>query len=886
MTARRGGTKRRYLSGLLALAIVAGPIVALGAFATAKAATSCSVPGHIRSVGKWVLAEKPHFKMGPQKITSFAVDPYSAVKMYATNGSVVESSVNGGCTWLPTFVLPATPDSSYPYSSSNATIKSIVVPHSGGASNNVYLLIAETDGGATRPHVVVSRDSGQSWAASDTGLPPVGDPDVLHVGVAPPTNVFVGIDAGNGVLDALYASTDSGATWTLRSGPTDLTPQRAIRDFAIDPLDPSQLWGWGANGLYHSSDGGATFTPVPEFAGTPVSEVDVFHEPGHLARVIAFRPTHHDYERSDDGGKRWLKYDAPSPVTSIAHGGSADAIAISAAGSVYGYYSSAFAFVSLKPPLGGITDLVSTEESFYGHTSNYIVSYGSSGATVSVPPELALNLPFVQPVNVPPPVPPSLAPSNRRIVLKPGQARRLPYVVNLPRRPLPLDVFFLLDTSSSMRKTLAAMLGQTVRIEQGLASTGVDLRIGVGSFRSYPDAFPPRQQEPEYVYHRDLDISRPTGALISTLKQLYPEGGGRYDAQLGALYQMATGEGQDLYPPGPLGNDVPPGLQADFRKNSLRVVVMATDENFGHSFQSPEPADVQPPPKIPSFDKVVSVLNGKNIHAIGIATQPKSVPDLTHLAAATGTVAPPGGVDCDGDGTPDIAPGAPIMCRLDTEQLDASTGLAHAIVESLKAIRTTAGVDFQAHGSSKVIDGVDPSAYTNVVLQSTHALRFNVGVHCPLGSGGQSFPITVDARTPANVMSAHMTVVCKKLPRKPSSLPAILAGLAVAPLPVLALPPPPPPPITSVSSSTQSQSQVQANVGSATQEQEQPQAAFAAAYDAYQEQQAYAMTSYRAPRQTFPVGAAAIFGAAFLALAWGCVRVVAQVVSAEQRDRR
>jgi hypothetical protein len=131
-----------------------------------------------------------------------------------------------------------------------------------------------------------------------------------------------------------------------------------------------------------------------------------------------------------------------------------------------------------------------------------------------------------------------------------------------------------------------------------------------------------------------------------------------------------------------------------------------------------------------------------------------------------------------------------------------------------------------------------------------------------------------------------MTVVCKKLPRKPSSLPAILAGLAVAPLPVLALPPPPPPPITSVSSSTQSQSQVQANVGSATQEQEQPQAAFAAAYDAYQEQQAYAMTSYRAPRQTFPVGAAAIFGAAFLALAWGCVRVVAQVVSAEQRDRR
>ncbi|MDQ3878016.1 MAG: hypothetical protein M3290_06670 [Actinomycetota bacterium] len=883
---RRGRRHRRTLSGVVALGLLISPLIALGD-GTAAHAASCQVPGHIRSVGKWVLVAKPRFKVGPQRITSFAVDPYRANYEYATNGSVVMTSVNGGCTWLPSFVLPEAPDQKYQYSRSNATIKSIVVPHSGGASNNVYLLIAETDAGVVRPHVVVSRDSGQSWTASDTGLPPVGDPAALHVAQTPPTNVFIGIDTGGGALYAIYASTDSGATWTLRSGPTDLTPQRGIRDFAIDPIDASQLWGWGNGGLFHSSDGGATFAAVPEFSATPVSTADVFHEPGHLARVIAFRPTHKDYERSDDGGKKWLKYDLPTgaTVTSIAHGASSDAIVISAGGAVYGYYSSAFAFIPLKAPVGGVIDLVPTEESFYGHNASFIVAYGSSGPSVQVPTQLALQLPFVQPVNVSPPVPPSLAPSNRRIVLKPGQSRHLPYVVNLPKRPLPLDVFFLLDTSSSMRKTLAAMLTQTVRIEQGLAATGVDLHIGVGSFRSYPDAFPPRQNEPEYVYHRDLDIEPPSGALISALKQLAPEGGGRYDAQLGALYQMATGEGQDLYPPGPLGHDVPPGLQADFRRNSLRVAVVATDENFGHSFESPDPADVQPPPHIPSWDEVLNALNAKDIHAIGIATQPKSVPDLTHLAAGTGTVAPAGGVDCDGNGTADVAAGAPIMCRLTRDQLDESTGLADAITESLKAIRTTAGVDFAARGSAKVIDGVNPAAYTNVVLQSSHSLHFQVGVHCPLGSGGQTFPISVNAHTPANDMSSHLTLVCKKLPHN-RSLPAVLAGLAAAPLPVLALPPPPPPPITSVSSSTQSQSQVQANVGTAAQEQEQPQAAFAAAYDAYQEQQQYAMSSYRAPRQSFPVGAAAIFGAAFVALAWACVRVVSETVLASQRHRR
>lgn len=886
MTGRRH--LRRISSGLLALALVAGPVVALGAATAAHAATSCTVPGHIRSAGKWVLVTKPQFKIGPQKITSVAVDPYRENYFFATNGSVVMSSVNGGCTWLPSFVLPSSPDQNYQYTRSNATIRSIVIPHSGGASNNVYLMIAENDGGVVRPHVVVSRDSGQSWSASDTGLPPAGDPNALRVAVVPPSTLFLSIDAGNGVLDALYASSDSGGTWTLRSSPADLSPQRAMRDFAVDPLDASQLWGWGANGLYHSSDGGATFTAVPEFNATPVSTVDVFHESGHLTRVIAFRPTHHDYERSDNGGKTWLKYDVRSnaPVTSVAHGASADALVISQGGRVYSYYSSAFAFIDMHAPVPGIGGLNSTESSFYGFTPSTIVVYGSPPATVEVPPQVALNLPFVQPVDVAPPVPPSLAPSNRRIVLKPGQSRRLPYVVNLPKRPLPLDVFFLLDTSSSMRRTLAAMLGQAVRIEQGLAETGVDLRIGVGSFRSYPDAFPPRQQEPEYVYHRDLDISPPTAALISALKQLTPEGGGRYDAQLGALYQMATGAGQDLYPPGPLGHDVPPGLQADFRKNSLRVVVMATDENFGHSFKSPDPADVQPPPDIPSWSKVLGALNARGIHAIGIATQPKSVPDLTHLAAGTHTVAPPGGVDCNGDGIADVLAGGPIMCRLSTEQLDASTGLADAITESLKAIRTSAAVNFAATGSPKVVDGVDPTGYTNVVLQSSHALRFDVGVHCPLGAGGRSFPIKVQTKTPANVMSADLTVVCKKLPHKTSSLPAVLAGLAAAPLPALALPPPPPPPITSVSSSTQSQSQVQANVGTAAQEQEQPQAAFAAAYDAYQEQQQYAMTSYRAPRQSFPVGAAVIFGAAFVGLAWGCVRVVAQVVSADQRQRR
>src|SRR5439155_1198091 len=38
--------------------------------------------------------------------------------------------------------------------------------------------------------------------------------------------------------------------------------------------------------------------------------------------------------------------------------------------------------------------------------------------------------------------------------------------------------------------------------------------------------------------------------------------------------------------------------------------------------------------------------------------------EMRDMAQATHTLAPPGGVDCDGDGVPDLLPGAPMVCRV------------------------------------------------------------------------------------------------------------------------------------------------------------------------------------------------------------------------------
>jgi photosystem II stability/assembly factor-like uncharacterized protein len=80
--------------------------------------------------------------------------------------------------------------------------------------------------------------------------------------VAPSDPSVVYADSGNGV----FVSVDAGASWTKRSDKSD------VLAFAVDPTNPSIVWAAcgkvggfddGGSGLWKSTDGAATWTPLP-----------------------------------------------------------------------------------------------------------------------------------------------------------------------------------------------------------------------------------------------------------------------------------------------------------------------------------------------------------------------------------------------------------------------------------------------------------------------------------------------------------------------------------------------------------------------------------------------------------------------------------------------
>ena len=98
-----------------------------------------------------------------------------------------------------------------------------------------------------------SDDFAQTWAFSDNGLP-AGPITGLSLDPNSPTNQRVLFVAAAGDV---YRSTDDGWTWAL------VLDCDGCRVTAVDPQDPQQVWAGGEAGLWHSAAGGAAGTWAP-----------------------------------------------------------------------------------------------------------------------------------------------------------------------------------------------------------------------------------------------------------------------------------------------------------------------------------------------------------------------------------------------------------------------------------------------------------------------------------------------------------------------------------------------------------------------------------------------------------------------------------------------
>jgi hypothetical protein len=340
---------------------------------------------------------------------------------------------------------------------------------------------------------------------------------------------------------------------------------------------------------------------------------------------------------------------------------------------------------------------------------------------------------------------------------------------------------------------------------------------------------------------------------------------------LTALLQSTTGVGQRI-----AGHVVvAPGQEAGYRAGSLRLAVVASDAAYHKESDYPTP----------SWRSVVSTLNAYGVHQVGLSVENNvdgepqkrydSYVDERRMAAATGAIAPAGGVDCNDDGVSDVPGGAPMVCKIkmpapqritvDVQGVRKQTLLSlpppplhlgpaiSELAQSLPEFRdVTLKITGAPGGDARVVS--TPVA-PRVNVHTDNALNFVVRYRCPVSLKGGSWPVTVTAVAGARTLtSVPMSLTCGVVPPKASVVPPA-AAIAAA----IAAPAPPNPP-TNVSNSNPNPA-LNPNAGFATQDEQQPQVALADA-DQGATEESLAMSRHTTDREAaWLIGAASLLTA-------------------------
>lgn len=228
-----------------------------------------------------------------------------------------------------------------------------------------------------------------------------------------------------------------------------------------------------------------------------------------------------------------------------------------------------------------------------------------------------------------------------------------------------VDVYFLVDLSNSFTDDLPVFQAEAPGIISTLRASFPNTKFGLGSYEDYP--IPPfgSASAGDVAYRRDIDLTFDTVAVEAVIAGLFTRSGADLpQSQLTALYQAATGEGQDLTAEGFPGASIPSGQQANFRGvGTTKLFLLWTDAAFhqpGDPGCTPDPGCIPYPGK--SFDDTVAAIMALDPPQVLGVVSGDDADDVRDMAFATYAIAPLGGVDCDGDGFIDIPEGEPLVC--------------------------------------------------------------------------------------------------------------------------------------------------------------------------------------------------------------------------------
>ncbi|MGE0784578.1 MAG: vWA domain-containing protein [Sandaracinaceae bacterium] len=208
------------------------------------------------------------------------------------------------------------------------------------------------------------------------------------------------------------------------------------------------------------------------------------------------------------------------------------------------------------------------------------------------------------------------------------------------------DVLFLVDTTASMNEEIEEIRqGLRDRIAPGIASAIPDSALGVATFADFPVMSCGEALDVPFQLNREItqDLSQVQAAVDGIGRS---NGVDRPEAQVEALYQVATGEGLDPFIQPSLGCPGGGFGYPCFRDGALPVVLMFTDAPFHNGPGGTNPYRCPLAPAVPhTYEQAIDRLGRLDVRVIGMYSgDGTGRGDLEQLATDTAATG--------GDGSP------------------------------------------------------------------------------------------------------------------------------------------------------------------------------------------------------------------------------------------
>lgn len=838
---------------------------------------------------RWIQIKAPKVSTGEgaQKIVDYTTSPQVRSRVFSTNGTVVFGSSDAGCTWDT--ILPGGTNQLHV---DQAPTMGILTNLAAPMANSVWLASYDDIDGVAHPHVYLAGRltddlSKASFTEISNAMPAAGLPVALAGSVTQADLMYVllagpGPDPASGDLEtpALHLYATHFVDPTLPADPPTGPPPVDGRLLgltwkevplpdgfsALGGFTPAVagrgLWIWSGDKYAFAPDSVAdsvdwTVTP----AGGQVTGIDSDLTQTTMITVKTVQgSTGHllDYDRKAAGD-----LSLPAVPTLLAHGSMPRAYTMTGAKNTYGFDSVEQRWINITPqgvpafrkiqmPQGGQSRVIVAQAG----DSLYRWDLYAGERFLPPPPFLSGSGDWKDLLPDPGDLTgPLLRPTRKVVTLKPGELKDVPVDFTVPADPIPLNVYFLMDTTGSMDNAVNGLRISVRNIARRLRNTlGRNACFGLGTFKDI-DNFGDTNKS----YVREVPIGCDDSVvptIAEKLKSVGVSGGGGTlpEAATVALDQAMTGKGKN--PPQPIA----PNQQAGFQTGAYKVIVLITDAAFNQGAGYPTKA------------QAISDLFAKDIKVVGVQEDTQGADlvaarrDLDETAAGTGTLAPEQGVDCDADGTLDLNPGDPLVCYESGSGADIGPSIISLLLSVVDPGTLAVAVRDKHHVVQEPIKG-QTSRVVN--LKRRNAIGFALPVMCSKAQDGKDLSVGLLASVRAVPKRYGEVVVrCRSIPLPPPKIPKpppeppFDPPRPVKPPVAIAIPNPPPAPAQPISN-------INLNAGFSQQEEQQYQLAAVTqgASDEAQDDEEfeYAMSDHRA-RDT-AAGGAALGGALILSTA-------------------